>query len=85
MYANYSEITPWVHWNTISSPETGVFILATLARVNASHWFNIIAGFHTRDQLACISIATKEKVCIRIELNFPRICQGHNLGRHFFV
>ena len=42
-----------------------------------------IAGFP--DQLPCISIQTKEKVCTRIELNSPRICQGHNHGRHFFV
>ena len=47
--------------------------------------FDSVACFHTQNQLPCISIRTKEKVCIRIELNSPRICQGHNHGRHFYV
>ena len=41
---------------------------------------NPIAGFHTRDQLSCISIKTKEKVCMKIDFNSQRICQGRNHG-----
>ena len=56
----------------------------TTNEVRVLQYFNI-AGFHTRDQLSCIPIKTKEKVCMRIEFNSKKICQGHGHGRHSFV
>ena len=35
---------------TIGSAETRVFILVALARVNVSHWFNIMTHVYTRER-----------------------------------
>ena len=52
--------------------------------------FNFILGqqyycVYTCDPWACFSTKTKENVCIRVEVNSPRISWGHQHGCRSFV
>ena len=64
-----------LYYITIGSPETRVFILVVLARVNMSHWFNIMTSSKILSRLA--KKANIFGVFVKI---FLKLCWGHPPG-----